>query len=67
MVVNTEYINTRGKRNLVFLIELKDVGYVANLIKQSYEENKYDMVNFIKIFCYFNVNFREYPQVLLNL
>lgn len=40
LVVDTEYIGTRGKRSSVFLTELKDVEYVANLIKQSYEENK---------------------------
>lgn len=40
MVVDTEYIGTRGKRSSVFLTKLEDVEYVANLIKQSYEKNR---------------------------
>lgn len=40
MVIDTEYIGTRGKRSSVFLTKLEDVEYVANLIKQSYEKNR---------------------------
>lgn len=40
MVVDTEYIGTRGKRSSVFLTKLEDVEYVTTLIKQSYEKNR---------------------------
>lgn len=38
LVIDTEHIGVYGKRSSVFLTNLDDVEYVANLIKQSYEK-----------------------------
>lgn len=40
LIVDTEYLGTRGKRSSVFLTRFEDIEYVANLIKQSYEKNR---------------------------
>lgn len=40
LVIRAEH-NTRGKQSRVKFTDIKELGYILDLIKQSYEKNKY--------------------------